>query len=281
MLGETKLFNKFTMYHLLNYDELIYNHIHNLEEKKKKEFNDLLIKKEIKKRKTDEISVSSDYEQEYVYLFLQKNLPVTLSDKNRKLFEDLCKKIIFISGNDKPVLMKNPYDFPNFLYIKKVFPEAKFVFIHRNPLEVISSTMRLWQTRLKNKDEFAVLYSKQYEKAYTNKLFLFLMRLYYVSPFPFGIFEVILRCKKGSNYYLKNIKNLSKGDYVSIKYEDLCQNPNKVIGEILGFLNLKSDMDFSCFVKPRKLNLIPEVRFLKKFIYNFLKPYFEYFSYNI
>lgn len=281
MLGETKLFNIFTMYHLLNYDELIYNHINKLEEKKKKEFNDFLIKKGITNRKTDNILVSSDYEQEYVYFFSQRNLPLILSKKNKELFENLCKKIKFISENDNPILMKNPYDFPNFLYIKKIFPEAKFVFIHRNPLEVISSTMRLWQTRLKNKDEFTVLYSKQYEKAYNNKLSLFLMRLYYASFFPFGIFEVIWRCRKGCKYYLKNIKCLSKEDFISIKYEDLCAGPNNVIGNILEFLNLKSDMDFSSFVKPRKLSLTREVRFMKKFIYYMLKPYFEYFEYNI
>lgn len=281
MLGETKLFNIFTMYHLLNYDELIYNHINNLEEKKKKEFNNFLIKKGITNRKTDNIMVSSNYEHEYVYFFSQRNLPVTLSEKNKEVFENMCKKIQFISENDKPILLKNPYDFPNFLKIKKFFPEAKFVFIHRNPLEVISSIMRLWQTRLKNKDEFAVLYSKQYENAYTNKLSLFLMRLYYVSPFPLGIFEVIWRSRKTTKYYLKNIKYLTKDDFISIKYEDLCMEPNKVIGKILNFLNLKSDIDFIGYVKPRKLDLTREIIFMKKFIFKLLRPYFEFFSYKI
>ena len=269
------------MYHLLNYDELIYNHINNLEEKKKKEFDNFLIKKGITNRKTDNIVVSSDYEHEYVYFFSQRNLPMKISEKNKELFENMCKKIKFISENDKPILLKNPYDFPNFLNIKKFFPDAKFVFIHRNPLEVISSTMRLWQTRLNNKDEFAVLYSKQYERAYTNKLSLFLMRLYYVSPFPLGIFEVIWQSRNGTRYYLKNIKYLSEDDYVSLKYEDLCKEPNKIMGKILNFLNLKSDIDFSSYVKPRKLDLIHEINFLKKFIYKIMKSYFRFFSYNI
>jgi hypothetical protein len=67
----------------------------------------------------------------------------------------MCKKIQFIAGNDKPILLKNPYDFPNFLYIKRVFPNARFVFIHRNPLKTISSTLNAIKMILKNNKKSA------------------------------------------------------------------------------------------------------------------------------
>lgn len=78
-----------------------------------------------------------------------------ITRKNVALFTEMCKKIQFIAGNDKPILLKNPYDFPNFLYIKRVFPNARFVFIHRNPLKTISSTLNAIKMILKNNKKSA------------------------------------------------------------------------------------------------------------------------------
>lgn len=281
MLSETGQFNVFTLYHVLNFDRLLYDHVKNIEEKEKNKINNLLKEKGITNRKTDNVEVSADYEHEYVYIFSQRNYPWKINEESKELFETLCKKIKYISGNDKPILLKNPYDYPNFLYIKKTYPNAKFVFIQRNPLEVISSNMRLWKTRLKAKDEFASMYSKEYDGIYKNPLLIFASRVYFTFKFPPGIFEVIWRAKNGTKYYLKNIKYLSKDDYISLRYEDLCERPTEIIKNILNFLDLKSDKDFRGYIKPRKLNLTPEVRFLKKFIFKRMKAYFNYFGYKV
>ncbi len=281
MLNETGNFNFLNLYHVLNFDRLIYNHINNLELKEKEELNNLLKEKGIVTRKTDNVEVSSDYEHEYAYIFSERNFSSKINNISKELFDILCKKIQYISENDKPLLLKNPHDYPNFLLIKKIYPNAKFVFIHRNPLEVISSIMRLWKTRLKSRDEFFILYSKEYDKLYKNPLLLFASKMYYTSKFPPGIFEVIWHSKKATNYYLKNIKNLSKEDYISIKYGDLCEKPDEIIKAILDFLDLKTDMNFSRYIKPRKLQLLPEVIFLKKLIFKTMKPYFEFFGYSI
>ncbi len=281
MLNETGNFNFLSLYHVKNFDRLIFNHINNLELKEREKINNLLKEKGIVNRKTDNIEVSSDYEHEYTYIFSERNYSSKINYRNKELFDILCKKLQYISDNNKPLLLKNPHDYPNFLLIKKIYPNAKFVFIHRNPLDVISSIMRLWNTRFKSKDEFLILYSKQYDKVYKNPLLLFVLKMYYTSKFPPGIFEVICHSKKASSYYLKNIKNLSKADYISIKYGDLCERPDEKIKAILDFLGLKTDMNFSGYIKPRKLQLLPEVILLKKFIYKKMKSYFEFFRYSI
>jgi hypothetical protein len=281
MLSETGKFNILTLYNILNFDRLIYDHVNNLEVNEKNELNNLLRGKGITNRKTDNMDVSADYEHEYVYIFSQRNYPWKISSRNKELFDVLCKKLKYISENDKPILLKNPHDYSNFLLIKKIYPNAKFVFIQRNPLELISSVMRLRETRLKVKDEFVTLYSKEYDNLYKNPLLLFASRIYYASKFPPGIFGIVRHYRKGTNYYLKNIKNLSKEDYISTKYEDLCEKPNETIKHILDFLDLKSDKNFSRYIKPRKLDLTPEVILLEKFIFKRMKPYFEYFGYTV
>ena len=280
MLNETGNFNFLSLYHVLNFDKLIYNHINDLEMKEKQKINNLLKEKGIVNRKTDNIEVSSEYEHEYCYIFSERNLSSKINNNNKELFETMCKKIQFISENNKPLLLKNPHDYPNFLLIKKLYPNAKFVFIHRNPLEVISSIMRLWTTRFKSKDEFLTLYSKQYDLVYKNPILLFSTKFYYTAKFPPGIFEVIWRSKNATSYFLKNINNLSKDDYISIEYGNLCEEPDENMKKILDFLGLRTNIKFGKYIKPRKLKLIPEVIFLRKFIYKRMKSYFEYFGYH-
>ena len=281
MLNETGNFSILTSYHVLNYDQLIYNHINKIENKKKEELNNLFLSKGITTRKTDNVKVNADYAYEYMYIFSERKYKWKITENNNPLFVELCKKLKYVSENNKPILLKNPYDYANFLLIKKLHPYAKFVFIQRNPVHVISSTMNLWKTNLKSKNEYLAMHHEQYSKMYDNPLMRFGLRKYYLSRFPPGIFEVINRCAKGTDFYLNNINSLRKEDYVSIKYEDLCKNPNENIRKILDLLKLKSNIDFNEYIKPRKLNLSQEVKFLRKYIYKKMEHYFKHFNYEI
>ncbi len=280
MLNETRNFDVLTLYHVLNFDRLLYDSVNNVVDGEKRKINQVLHEKGITNRKTDDVAVTSEYEHEYVYVFSERDYPRKLTEDNKELFELLCKKIKYLSGDGKPLLLKNPYDYGNFLFIKKMYPHAKFVFIQRNPLDVISSTMKLWKTRLKVRDEFVCLYSKESVAMYRNPLLLLCYRLFFTLRFPIGVFEVFWRVKTGADYYLKNIHGLPRTDYISIRYEDLCEKPNQVITHVLQFLGMKSEKKFNGYIKPRKLKLEPEVSFLNKFIYKRMKAYFDTFGYK-
>ena len=276
MLGETKKFSILTLYHVIYYNELIYNHVNKIETRKKQELNNLIIKRGIKTRKTDHMTVNADYPHEYMYIFSEQGYTWKINEKNKVLFETLCKKLKYISENNNPILLKNPHDFANFVFIKQNFPNAKFIFIHRNPFEVINSNMRLWETHLKKRNEFLAMYLKSYGKLYDNPLSRILWRLIYISKIPIGITRVVNLAAKRTKGYLKDISYLKNGDYIILTYEDLCRKPNKTIGKILDFLNVKSDIDFSKLIKPRDLKLMPKVEFWKKLISKKMKDYISY-----
>jgi hypothetical protein len=281
MLAESNQFNSVTAYHILKYDQLLYNSLHHLEEQKKEELLNLFLEKGISTRKTDHIKVTPDYAHEYMYIFSERDYPWRITRNNQWLFDELCKKNVFISKNNLPILLKNPYDFPNFLLIHQMYPHAKFIFIHRHPFDVISSTMRLWKTLLESKNEYTALFSKRYVHMMENPLLCSLARWYYISRFPPGIFEVIHRSKKACRHYLNNIEKLPSESFIWIQYETLCKNPNDVIYNIFDFLHMSTDKDYSGYIKPRKLKIIPEVKRMKNFIYRRMKSYFEYFNYTL
>lgn len=255
---------------------MIHNHINKLEQEKKQQINNILIKKGISNRKTDEVKVLADYAQEYMYIFSERNYPWQICDKNKNLFDELCKKIQYISENKNPILLKNPYDFANFLYIKKIYPKSKFIFIHRNPYEIISSTMRLWQTHLKSKNEYLAMYYKRYDKLYSNPISRFFWKKIYLSKIPIGLYNIVLFSSNRTNKYLNDIKYLPENDYLVITYENLCNNTDNVIKEIEEFLNVKINIDLGKYIKPRALKLTSEVEFWKKLISKKMKLYIEY-----
>ena len=280
ILNETNQFNVVKAYHIFKYNELIYNHINNLEEQKKEELNNLFKNKGIINRKTDLLEVTSDYAQEYWFIFPNTDFIPKLKNKNKLLFETLCKKIKYTSKNDKPILLKNPYDFTNFLFIKKNYPNAKFIFIHRHPFKVLSSLLRAWKTLLNKKSEFLAIFSNKYNQIFENPILLFTHRIYYIGPFHTGLISAIYRYSMNTKYFLRNINRIKEEDYISIKYEDLCQDPNGVILKILDFLELNSNKDFSKFIQPRNLDLSSEVKKFKKFIIKKMKPYLNHFEYK-
>jgi len=259
MLGATKKFNTVTAYHILKYDELLYNKINNFEDKAMDDLRNLFKNKSITDRRIDHLPITPDFAQEYVYLLTQKKHQNKITSNNMTLVSNLCKKIQLVEDNNKPIILKNHYDFPNFLFIKKMLPSSKFIFIHRNPLQVISSTMRAWKILLENKNPYTALFSRSYNQIFSNPLLLFIARLYYSSFFPLGIFNILNRSARAANYYLKNIDYLQKKNYISITYESLCRNPNETMNKITDFLNNPSDIDYSKFIKSRNLDLTQQV----------------------
>ena len=93
-------------------------------------------------------------------------------------------------------------------------------------------------------------------------------------------FDSIKLDKKNTSKYIENIEKLSKKDYISIKYEDLIEKPNKTMKNVLEFLNFEINRDFKIYIKPRKLSLSSEVKFLNNFIFNTFRGYLEYLGYE-
>lgn len=281
MLVETGRFNSVTAYHIIKYNELLYNKINKKEDAVKEELTNLL-KKQFD-RGIDKLKINADFAEEFGFLLGKYTYEMYISDRNRMLFTELAKKIQFTSGNNKPILFKNPYDLPNFLYIKKIYPNAKFVFIHRHPIPLLSSSIKAIRFILKEKNLYTTQLSPLYDKVFQKPFILFNARLIVTSLSPIGMILLTARSAKGTKYYLKNIDKLPKEDYVDVTYEKLCEHPQETIKEVMDSLGERLDgkIDFSRFIEPRKIELDPSVANLKRFIFKLMKNYFKKFNYTL
>jgi len=281
MLVSTGHFNSVTAYHIINYEELLSNYLNKKEITAKNNLTDYIKSQGQKDRGIDRLKITADFAEEYGFLLGRYSSKNNITSKNVKYFNELSKKVQFISNNNKLILLKNPWDLPNFMTIKKLIPNAKFIFIHRHPYKTLSSFIKATKLIMKKENPYTSMIYRNYKTTYENPLMLKGTRFLFSDYTPFSAIYLTKIDSKGVNYYIKNVSKLPKDDFVEITYENLCKTPNLTIKKILDFLKIKSkNKDFSSYIKPRKTNLDPNIRLLQGFIYKNMKNYFERFNYS-
>ena len=282
ILTKTNCFNSVISYHIIKYDQLLYNHIENLEGQVKEKLNASFKEKKLLNRGMDRLEISADFPEEYGYILQQYSRQLFIVPDNLHIFLELAKKIQFLSRNNKPLLLKNPFDFQNTAYIKKVIPDAKFVFICRDPIKILSSNMKALRFLLKGKNPYSIQIFRAYNKLFQNPLLLYTVRLFFSQLSVFGLMYVVTVYKKLMKRFMKNIKQLSSKDYIIVRYEDLCVQPQQTIDKLIRFLNIKPEekIDFKQFVRPRKTDIEPNIIKMKYFIYKQMKNYYDFFEYK-
>lgn len=282
MLAATGMFNTVTAYHLLHYHELLYNHHEKKEQEAQQRLTESFLQNGLRDRGIDQLKVTADFAEEYGFLLATRTVKMSITKKNVDLFEEMCKKIQFISGNQKPLLLKNPYDFKNFLLIKQMFPSARFVFIHRHPQKTISSLVKAMRTILEEKNPYTARLSKLYDQWYSNPLLLHLLRFMFKTMPECSVMLLANTTARMTYYYIKNINKLSEQDYISITYEELCTHPSETLQRIMDKLGVSplSPIDTESLMHPRKRDIDPPVRKLHRYIYDLMRSYFEQFGYS-
>jgi len=281
MLSTTGSFNPVTAYHLINYHELLANHHLKKEEAAKQHLTQSFKNKGLTDRGIDQLKLTADFAEEYGFLLNTRTMQMFLTRKNVALFTEMCKKIQYIAGNDKPILLKNPYDFLNFLSIKQVFPNARFVFIHRHPLKTISSTLNAIRMILNEKNPYTARLSRLYDRSYDNPLLLWPLRFIFCTIPEWGVVLITRITAKAVKYYLKNIEKLPSEDYLSITYEELCEHPQETLEYIMERLSLRMSekVDVASLMSPRTVDVDGSVQKLRVYIYKSMKSYFDMFHY--
>lgn len=263
LLAMSGAFNYLTLYHTLDYDELLSNHIDGREDAAKAALVAKLESLGIKDRVIDNMEVGPDYQDEYCFILVTRGQGFKLRPKNFKLFDEICRKIQFISEPERPLLLKNPFDFANFLYIREAIPTARFVFIHRHPVDILNSMLRAVRTSWHDGNPLNQLRSDAYRWAQHNGLFMAVMRW---LTGPGALMQPALplmsrRIDKHCAYYRDHINELPSSDYVSLRYEDLCREPNEQIARILDFVGVepRRTIDYRELIQPRALKRLPDI----------------------
>ena len=283
LLALTESFNIVTLYHTLRYDELLMHHQRGTSDIERDQLNRKLSALGIRNRIIDEMEINADYPDEYCFVLITRKRTFQITNRSWPLFDEMCRKIQFISDPDRQLLLKNPFDYGNFMTVKKFVPETKFIFIHRHPVNVINSALNAVRTNWTKGNPLNELYSRFYTLLQRSWLFPRFMR-WATSPnsrIQLAKRFIIHGLRKHENYFMHNIDTLMSNQYISVRYEDLIDDPNRIINRILDFLEIeaRAKMDFRRYIQPRNIQLSTEVRREEQKIHELFQDVLSYHGY--
>jgi hypothetical protein len=259
LLSMSGRFNCVTAYHLLKYDEVLARHLDGTTEEGKRELADQFWRLGIAGARFDGVEISPDFPEEYGFA-LTESSRLQLTPRTLPRFLELCRKVQFVSDPARPLLLKNPWDSRRFLYLKRVLPQSRFIFIHRNPADVVPSLLEGMRALLRSRNAYHALLARSYDRLMDRPLRLRLARMVFSSRFGMGARLVCWQVARTARYFLDHVGALPETDQLSVRYEDLCRDPGAVVNRILRFLGEPEnhELPYRDFIRVRERRPRPE-----------------------
>lgn len=284
ILGATGCFNLMSVYHVVCNNRLLHDHVNGYTESTKEEINRHFRQHGMENRAFDKIAANADMPEEYGYALRNGGARPRLKPENVSELKLLCKKIQLLAGNTKPILLKNPWDyFRNFMFVREVFPDSPFIFIHRYPPQVINSQMLAVQSLLDEKNEYVALVADWYRALFHQPLRLRMARLMASSHFDLGLRVAIRHVERAAAYYMANSASLTTTQAVTVRYEDLCAAPDATVSTIMRAVGLEdfADIDYNSHIQVRDVPLVGELKRRWPRIGSRMQPYLDRFGYEV
>lgn len=131
-----------------------------------------------------------------------------------KKYVRLLKEIALFQGKEKRLLLKNPHNTGRVRELLELFPNARFIFIHRNPYDVFQSTVHLYNKMVKT----------QFLQEFSDE----------------EIEERVLYCYETTlAKYLGERRLIPQGQLFEISYDDLSKTPMEIMEEAYQHLSLQ------------------------------------------
>ena len=147
------------------------------------------------------------------HFVLFENLSAREKQELEEAYIYFVKKLSYFNQN-KTIILKNPVNTARVDFLLKLFPKAKFIHIHRNPLEIFESMKKISHT-LNQNSQLEEIDEAELEN------------------------QIIFQYSLLMNEFLKEKSHISEDRFVEVSYNNLVANPKEVMLKIYSKLNLK------------------------------------------
>ncbi|RLD90507.1 MAG: hypothetical protein DRJ13_18035 [Bacteroidetes bacterium] len=152
------------------------------------------------------------------YIYYDDQIPEEVKERDMQYYSEIIKKHIY-AHDGKRYISKNPSHSPKVKTLHHQFPDAKFINIVRNPLQVIPSSISLFSKHCHT----------------------------YGNPEnEYNLQETVIEHSK--HWYLyphQYLKTLPSNQYVRVLYKDLVADPESTIRDIYGRFNFEISPKFA------------------------------------
>lgn len=239
MLAASECFNIVTARHVVDFDRL--GNGRTVPERSRGELQSWFDREGLADRQVDAVRLGPDTPEEYGFVLDNLGAGRRITPRNVHVFERVCTTIGSDFDQDRPLLLKNPWDFGNARVIKKLMPESKIVYIHRNPFHVLGSLLRMVVAAMERPHPYMAALSAAYSE-FTQSEYPWRLAQRFVTKDSDLLARLLVHLVAHSaKSYLRDVAPPGGDDRIDINYERLCHHPNAVIAAILDHVGAKSE----------------------------------------
>lgn len=132
---------KLTVHDVVFYKTLIASHMRDGGDADRQRLTSYFQDQVVKTRGRDPLSLSPKTAEEYGWILKRERGSFVVNDKTTSVLKDIVLKLRFLNPDAQAVLLKNPWDTSTVSRIAREFPDAKFVFIRRDPIDILNSEL--------------------------------------------------------------------------------------------------------------------------------------------
>ncbi len=276
------------LYHIFYFNRLIKNALNGRESHDRDTLNQYFRSLDITDRKIDKVWVEDTMVEEYGWLLRNHSYAMSITEDNAQYFELICKKLHYLHPEAQALLLKNPFDTDNAQEILKRFPDAKFIYISREPTYILNSMVNAILTYLTGQQPFLTLLVDKFKMPTAQPV---LMKLIYgLWKTARGIKSLIGETRARNiivpyvadnvesqieNYFLE-LRKLPAGSYFELTYQRFNEDPEKYLLALQGFLGLSLTQSPQCIrPQPRKKEIDTQIQEYGNQLQQKLAPYYE------
>jgi hypothetical protein len=294
MLAASGCFRISTSWHVICFDDLLRDDVD--VSSSRRQLADRFAAAGLKTRGMDAVAAGPDMPEEYGFVLANRGLGMQIEPRSLPVFQDFCRVLhrcdhscsqAADSLQDKPLLLKNTWDFGNADRIRQLVPGARFVFIHRNPFQIVSSLSRVVRTAVLKGFPYLEMISDRYRSFARGGLRLRLARLACGRAPGLVAHSVIRFVAHQARGYLRTAPSLSPDERMDIRYETLCERPNETMAALLRFaLGDRFDAagigrDYRPMIGPHATHVEPEIIARRRLVIRCLAPYATAVGYDL
>lgn len=231
-------------------------------------------------RQLDSIPIGPDEPEEFGFILPEQHfLHPRLVPDSQPHFEELCRKMRWL--DPKPTLiLKNPNEFyGNLLAVAGMYPEARFVVVHRHPLMILHSQVRAWRQMVDDCNPYFAIMDPVFSKLIGDpQRRIKTQMVLHSEKGAYWIQDLLVR---GFESYHEFTETVDAVRILEVRYEDLCREPSTHMASIQEWMgiepvSLKPDDELS----PRKNNPADIAKRVHEEHLSVLRPYMETLGYS-
>lgn len=131
-----------SLYHVTHYRRLMHARLHGLEATYRAELATALAANGVVDRGIDGVLVGPDALEEYAFILRKFAGAWGVEPRSEALLDEVMRKLTWLQPDRPALLLKNPFDLGSEHAILARWPDARFIFIRRDPVRVLNSQFR-------------------------------------------------------------------------------------------------------------------------------------------